>query len=47
MEFKKRLVQKQKANKVRCREEAGFKRVKVRGRKRWLKTAKPEASKEG
>ena len=39
MEFKRRLVQKQKQAKVKNRIAAGYKRVKVRGRKRWIKSA--------
>jgi hypothetical protein len=39
MEFKVRYVQKKKAQKIRNRREAGFVRVKVRGRKRWVKGA--------
>ena len=37
MEFKVRYVKKKKAHKIKNRQEAGFVRVKVRGRKRWVK----------
>ena len=40
MEYKVRYIKKQKAKKIKNREEAGFVRVKIRGRKRWVK-AKP------
>ena len=40
MEFKIRYIKKKKAQKAKNRQEAGFVRVKVRGRKRWIK-AKP------
>ncbi len=40
MEYKIRYIQKKKAQKVKNREEAGFKRIKVRGRKRWVKQVK-------
>ena len=40
MEYKIRYTRKKKAQKIRNRQEAGFVRVKVRGRKRWIK-AKP------
>lgn len=48
MEFKLRLTRKKKAQKAKNREAAGFKRVKIRGRKRWLKApaAKAESAKE-
>ncbi|MDR0361705.1 MAG: hypothetical protein LBJ46_03315 [Planctomycetota bacterium] len=39
MEFKLRLTKKQKAQKTKNREIAGFKRIKIRGRKRWVKAA--------
>ena len=39
MEFKIRCIKKKKAHKVSNREEAGFVRIKVRGRKRWVKKA--------
>lgn len=39
MEFKLRVGKKQKETKVRNRIDAGYKRVKVRGRKRWVKPA--------
>ncbi len=44
MEFKVRYIKKKKAQKVRNREEAGFVRVKVRGRKRWIRKAAPAAA---
>ncbi len=37
MEFKVRCTRKKKAQKIRNRQEGGFVRVKVRGRKRWVK----------
>lgn len=40
MEFKLRLIKKKKAQKVRNRENEGFKRIKIRGRKRWVKVQK-------
>ncbi len=43
MEFKVRYIKKKKAHKVRNREEAGFVRIKVRGRKRWVKKSAPAA----
>ena len=46
MEFKLRLIKKQKAHKVSKREDAGFKRIKVRGRKRWVKVQKAEVEKK-
>lgn len=42
MEYKIRHTQKKKARKIKNREEAGFVRIKIRGRKRWIK-AKPAA----
>ncbi len=39
MEFKIRCMKKKKAQKTRNREEAGFVRIKLRGRKRWVKKA--------
>lgn len=43
MEYKLRHIKKKKANKIRNREINGFKRITIRGRKRWIKTAKPAA----
>ena len=43
MEYKIRLGQKYKKNKIRNRLASGYKRVKRRGRKRWIKTA-PKAA---
>lgn len=43
MEYKIRYMKKKKAHKVRNREEAGCVRIKIRGRKRWVK-AKPAAA---
>lgn len=43
MEFKKRLTQKRKGSMVRAKKEEGFIRVKVRGRKRWIKPEKQSA----
>ena len=42
MEYKIRYIKKQKAQKARNRQEGGYIRVKIRGRKRWIK-AKPAA----
>ncbi len=44
MEFKVRCIRKKKAQKVRNREEAGFVRMKVRGRKRWVRKSAPAAA---
>jgi len=46
MEFKLRLMKKKKAHKVKVREAEGFTRIKIRGRKRWVKTKKVEAEKK-
>ena len=46
MEFKLRLIKKKKAHKVKNREAEGFQRVKVRGRKRWIKVKKAEDGKK-
>jgi hypothetical protein len=48
MEFKLRLTRKKKAQKVKNRENAGFKRIIIRGRKRWVKApaAKTENARE-
>lgn len=46
MEFKLRLIKKQKAHKVKNREAEGFQRIKIRGRKRWIKTKKAEGEKK-
>ena len=46
MEFKLRLIKKQKAHKVKNREDAGFQRIKTRGRKRWVKVQKAETEKK-
>lgn len=45
MEYKIRYIKKKKAQKIRNREDAGFVRVKIRGRKRWVRT-KPAAAVE-
>ncbi len=45
MEYKIRYIKKQKAQKIRNREDTGFVRVKVRGRKRWIKSKPAEAKK--
>lgn len=42
MEYKIRYVQKQKAHKVKNRRDAGYVRIKIRGRKRWVKAKPPE-----
>jgi hypothetical protein len=44
MEFKIRCMRKQKAHKVQNKQEGGFVRIKVRGRKRWVKKAAPAAA---
>lgn len=46
MEYKIRYVKSKKKQKIRNRTEAGYVRVKIRGRKRWVKPAKPEAEKK-
>lgn len=45
MEYKIRHVHKKKANKIKNRAASGFTRVKVRGRKRWVKPAQPSDEK--
>lgn len=45
MEYKIRYIKKQKAQKIRNRQEGGYVRIKIRGRKRWVK-AKPAAAAE-
>ena len=45
MEFKIRLVKRQKQAKRRNKITNEFKRVKVRGRKRWIKAGAPAAAK--
>jgi hypothetical protein len=39
MEFKSRVLKKRKARQARNRKARGLMRVKVRGRKRWIKVA--------
>lgn len=39
MEFKLKLNQKKKRAAARSKKELGFKRMKVRGRKRWVKAS--------
>lgn len=46
MEYKIRYIKKKKANKVRNREMNGFKRITIRGRKRWVKMTKPAEEKK-
>lgn len=46
MEFKIRLVKTRKARKARNRGNAGFKRVKIRGRKRWVRSPQAAAEKK-
>ena len=48
MEYKIRHVKKKKAQKTKNRENAGFIRIKIRGRKRWVKgkTQKQEEKQE-
>jgi hypothetical protein len=43
MEFKVRLTATKKAHRVTVRKDAGYKRVKIRGRKRWIKAVKAAA----
>lgn len=43
MEFKLKLVKTQKAKKAQRKKDGGMKRVKVRGRKRWIRTAKKQS----
>ncbi len=43
MEYKIRYIKNQKKKKIRHREEGGYIRVKIRGRKRWVKKAAPAA----
>ncbi len=38
MEFKLKLNKKKKAAAARTKKELGFKKIKVRGRKRWVKS---------
>ena len=45
MEYKIRCIRNRKTRKARNRVEAGFVRIKVRGRKRWVKKAGKEAAK--
>lgn len=44
MEYKIRMVHQKKQAKVRNKIENGFKRLKVRGRKRWVKPAAKSAT---
>ena len=37
MEFKRKLLQRRKAKKAHRRKDKGLVRVKIRGRKRWVK----------
>ena len=46
MEYKIRHIKKRKARKIRNREDAGFARIKVRGRKRWIRAKSAGAKKE-
>jgi hypothetical protein len=43
MEFKKKVLKKRKAQQARNRKANGLKRVKVRGRKRWIKAGEAVA----
>lgn len=43
MEFKQRLIRKRKTEQKRARKELGMKRVKIRGRKRWISATKKTA----
>ncbi len=43
MEYKQRQVKNKKGKKATARKDAGFKRIKIRGRKRWVKTEKKAA----
>ncbi len=40
MEFKLKLNKKKKAAAERAKKEKGYKKVKIRGRKRWVKAEK-------
>lgn len=42
MEYKIRYIRNRKNRKIRNKETAGFVRVKIRGRKRWVRKAQPE-----
>ncbi len=44
MEYKIRYIRSKKKQKNRNREEAGYVRIKIRGRKRWVKSTKPAAA---
>lgn len=46
MEYKIRYIKKKKAQKIKNREDAGYVRVKIRGRKRWVRTKTAEEKKE-
>ena len=44
MEYKIRYIRHKKKQKVKNKEAAGFVRIKVRGRKRWVKKASKESA---
>ena len=44
MEFKRRVIKKQKKQKADNKRDSGMVRVKVRGRKRWIMPTKKEAA---
>ncbi|MDR1520344.1 MAG: hypothetical protein LBU23_09430 [Planctomycetota bacterium] len=46
MEYKIRYIRNRKKRKIKNRLDAGFVRVKVRGRKRWVRKPGSEAKKE-
>ncbi len=46
MEFKRKVKKKRKLAKIKRKKKAGYQRVKIRGRKRWVKADKSEAGAE-
>ncbi len=44
MEFKRKVKKKRRAAAVKRKKEGGFRRIKIRGRKRWVKDAKSETA---
>ncbi|MDR2392527.1 MAG: hypothetical protein LBE84_12745 [Planctomycetota bacterium] len=42
MEYKIRYIRNRKSRRIRNKEAAGFVRVKIRGRKRWVRKTQPE-----
>jgi hypothetical protein len=47
MEYKIRYIKNKKKQKIRNREDGGYIRVKIRGRKRWVKQKPAEEKKQG